>query len=321
MRSTPGEGGRGPWCSMHVYYHTNQDRLLVEWAADLVESLLRERMIVRAFFLRYWLAGPHVRLRMLARDEGLAEGVTTAARDSAVRYLADHPSRSGLSNEEYEQASKFLGPLEGQGAGTLAPNNSVTVERYEPEYGKYGGPQGVQIAEEVFDASTRSAFMLIPRLESHDGLRLGTGLAMMLIGMLRFDLAQNDLPETLAAYSRLWRPYAPASLVAAWEGHFTAHQQNFERVASAVLEGRAASQPALAIWDQALAKSCRAILSPDADVLQRLVPPYEGELPQRRARSVLFNYLHTNNNRLGVLPGEEAYLAFAGERTVRGLLG
>ena len=36
----------------------------------------------------------------------------------------------------------------------LRPNNSCSYEPYEPEYGKYGGPAGVALAEWHFEHSS-----------------------------------------------------------------------------------------------------------------------------------------------------------------------
>ena len=52
------------WLSFHVFYAANSNPILVEGVTPVIRRLRAEGLIERWFFIRYWLEGPHVRLRV-----------------------------------------------------------------------------------------------------------------------------------------------------------------------------------------------------------------------------------------------------------------
>src|SRR6202008_1537114 len=63
------------WQATHGFYASNANPMLVEGIAPLIDRLRERGLIERWFFIKYWLEGPHVRLRVLPDTGGDPDGV------------------------------------------------------------------------------------------------------------------------------------------------------------------------------------------------------------------------------------------------------
>src|SRR5215218_9452764 len=93
-----------PWISVHVFYSSNGNPLLADGVAPLVARLRARGLISRYFFIRYWLGGPHVRLRLLPAEAAGADEVKAVAEADLRAFLARRPAL-------YEVDRKVLTPL------------------------------------------------------------------------------------------------------------------------------------------------------------------------------------------------------------------
>src|SRR5690349_12865569 len=69
------------WRALHIYLHRpveEVDAFLVRRVGPLVARLLGEGRITSWFFIRYWVDGPHVRLRLRDADDATLELVRAA---------------------------------------------------------------------------------------------------------------------------------------------------------------------------------------------------------------------------------------------------
>src|SRR5262245_6381664 len=144
----------GQWISIHVFYAGNADEMLVECVAPLVARLRNRGLIQRYFFIRYWLEGPHVRLRLLPSAHGDAGAVRAEASSAVDAFLRRRPAPPRVDDEHTHTVYKRLYLAEyGQprwdacygpdGSMPLRPNNSYHFTEYEPEFDRYGGPDGL----------------------------------------------------------------------------------------------------------------------------------------------------------------------------------
>jgi thiopeptide-type bacteriocin biosynthesis protein len=250
---------------------TAPDHVLVYHVASLSEALLGQGWIDRFFYLRYAEAGFHIRYRV--RLTGTAEATTVQA------YLQ-------------EAAESFDGIVRAEQA------------TYEPETDKYGGPDGIEICERLFDSSSRLALACIERTLGHPDLRL-------IVAVFAFDalLSAGDVKAAardaiLADYARYWKSlswgqhHGPADasepserLLAALADQLIASGGRQDLVAHLV--GRGLDQ-----WVSDL----RSHMS-ELDALWR-----DGKLTTHRS-IILCNLAHMMNNRLGISPPDEALIA------------
>src|SRR5690242_5922393 len=166
------------WLSVHAFYAANANPMLVDCVTPLVASLRERDLLARWFFVRYWLEGPHVRLRLLPRDPDRAGEVRDAAAEALAAFLRRRPAlyeedRDGsvelyknLYLAEYGEASwnDRYGP---DGAMPFRDNNTVHWLPYEREYDRYGGPAGIELAEWHFEQSSDLVLALLATTNVH----------------------------------------------------------------------------------------------------------------------------------------------------------
>ena len=179
----------------------------------------------------------------------------------------------------------------------LNPNNSVRRVTYEPELDKYGGTEGVAIAEDLFMASTSVVSRLLRDVVERPGRRSVYGLLLLLVAAHEFGVLDA---EFLERYEATWSPYAVAGGL--WPR--PVKEQDLRVALPCLVSVREDSRPPeLDAWRSAVAAA-----------RQRLAN-WWGDLPDLRAdrnigmAQLLTHYVHTTNNRLGLLPADEAYLA------------
>lgn len=282
------------WASFHLFidgeiYGSAGDRLLLDAVAPLARDLLGSGRVSRYFFIRYREDGPHLRLRLRGRPEILTREVVPE-----VNRRAAGPSwaAAGLTR--------------------------LVAVAYEPELGRYGGPAATALAERLFYASSEAAVELLrPLAGPSRRQRLGRGLLAMLV-LLQVFVRRREPAAALAA------------------GY-----------ADAFLAGQMPQTDTRELWSRLFTETCRRQgpdLGPTVSRAWRSLEQENGELPEpietyrrrllalhRRLRnlarggrldpsratlpwqqvvaSLVPSYLHMMNNRLGIDPREEAYLA------------
>jgi thiopeptide-type bacteriocin biosynthesis protein len=167
---------------------------------------------------------------------------------------------------------------------------------YAPEYEKYGGPVGVEIAERLFELSSERALEVALAGPELWPLRETLSLRMM------WDLVRCFHPDekSQAAFLQYYFWY--------WSGQDRREAFSLRTRFTEVARSRAADIPEkLAALGhhrllKVVANEYRAGLATTARELDQADLP----IPQTR---LCFDYLHMNNNRLGIKPVEEAYLA------------
>jgi len=157
---------------------------------------------------------------------------------------------------------------------------------YEPELDRYGGRAGVALAEAVFEVSSEVTLALLGRADVAARRR---ALALTLMRRAaRSTLREADLPGLWTRYERHWSGGAgPAAAT------------------------RRARYQELARARAARARERMAEVAADATV-GRLLEAYAGALQVHRDRlaaGAVAHHVHLTNNRLGIPPAEEGYLA------------
>ncbi|MFG2755021.1 lantibiotic dehydratase C-terminal domain-containing protein [Streptomyces wuyuanensis] len=332
----------GDWQATHVFYAANPRPMLLGCIRPLVAGLEAEGLISGWFFINYWLEGPHVRLRLKPSSARAAAEVRRRTEEAVDAFLTDRPALyevdSGFLNDFYNTLFdiEFPGAERGhytdaQGRMRLRPNNSRSAEAYEPEYGKYGGPAGVALAEWHF---RHSSDLVVDALRTKNlhlrTVLLGTSAQLMMVMSGTFLHGDAELADYLDSYYTFWHRAFPGTgfiggeeydrNYAAMAPSLAAH---FTRVRAATRDGAPGRLPSfLAGWAEHCAElRARAEkLAGDGDLVFR---SWDGERDERvtdpaTALPLLLSpYMHMTNNRLHVTIRDEAYLAHVLSRALR----
>ncbi|MGH3776959.1 MAG: thiopeptide-type bacteriocin biosynthesis protein [Pseudonocardiaceae bacterium] len=309
------------WVSAHLYYHGALNDLLVCAVGPLVGELAAGGLIDGFFYIRYWQGGPHVRLRVLLRDQAQTRPVERVIEARIGRFFARCPSQTVVRAEDYLRAAGWFSQHEfGRVAPEttvepLQPNNTLRYVTYVPEEDRLGGPVGVAAFEPHFMDSSALALELIAANPSGQR-RTGRALAMMLLAAA---VAIPDL-ERLARYFRrsyrVWGTRHAAGDRTRSARYETGWQQSYDRQRAQLddLARRLLDQTRPGAGDHLDAAGARWVASVSS-LADRLTD-------QRLAlESLLFQCLHKHNNRLGIKVAEETYLLFLLQRTLTEIAG
>ncbi|PPG71280.1 hypothetical protein C5C31_02670 [Rathayibacter rathayi] len=267
--------------------------------AELLPSLLAEVRALDAsrwFFLRYVdPSGPHLRLRVFGPGASL---------DRLVRVSRDLCTHLELIVSA--SRSPRIELVRGANAAVFAGSGDAVGLRpavYEPETDKYGGLDGVELAERVFEFSSELALWGVAEYEK--GADRDALAALLLAdgaGALAHGTRAQEWPARRAvSWLRFWQIHAEwwtgavfgdETVRAGLDAHVCAHR-------SAVMERlrRTAVQPGVEAWRRRWFRAVDDYLT----AAGRLGVP-------RTPQHLVFHQNHLLMNRLGYLPREEALL-------------
>ncbi|KAB2339979.1 lantibiotic dehydratase C-terminal domain-containing protein [Actinomadura rudentiformis] len=347
---TPASGGR--WQSIHIFYASDPKPLLSECVAPLVNDLRDRGLLARYFFINYWLEGPHVRLRLKPVTEGAEAEVRRLAETAIEAFLARRPALYEVDSEflagfyddmfrlEYSEEERIArygkdGPM------PLRPNNSYHYIPYEPEYGKYGGPDGVELAEWHFERSSDLVLELIERANLH--LRpstLGLATQLMMIMSTSFLGDREAIADFMERYHHYWHDWfklGNGERDTAYDDNYAEVaddlRHRFEDIFTALTTGRRAR---LTSFSHAWAEHCAELHARITDHAERgrlVFPVRDGGAywapagadarsatltdPVLVRQILLAPYMHMTNNRLGANVVDESYLSYLLYRSLR----
>ena len=330
----------GDWVALHVFYASDSNPIIVEAVRPLVEELRRDEVIDGWFFIKYWMEGPHLRVRFRPRTPGLRCEVTERARQALQAFLDRRPALydtdvAGLGDlykkmyiAEYGEqrwASEY-----GDGEMPFRPNNSIAVLPYEPEYDRYGGPIGIDIAEWHFERSSDMVASLLATSNTHVRPVL-LGLATQLSLMTAYTFLRDD--ESVRRFFQRYRDFWETSYQEPSDDYHGSFDKSYELTRHTLIE-RIDRIRAIAGVEppQALSGVERAWLTHCVELRGRVLGAAgRGDLvfPSRRLDSkapiedpdtlatvLLSSYIHMTNNRLGVAILDEIYLSYLVERAL-----
>ncbi|MFB9903831.1 thiopeptide-type bacteriocin biosynthesis protein [Allokutzneria oryzae] len=284
-----------------------------------VAPLLRaEGLYEHFFFLRYWQGGPHIRLRMLT-------GPGAALADAVERVLAGlaeaMPEFAPEAREEYELGLTHqaeLARLEGENPRDARAVGTLDPAPYEPEYGKYGGVEGVASAEVLFRESSAAVLDLLVAQNTPVGTRrapIGEAARIMAMFLHGAGLDPDAAKRFLQQYEDYWSKWAPEDMRRAWPKLYQGVSAQLTQLCAAVWHKGATEDVFHDISAGAAARArslCGVGLDVDVRDLSLDGTPY---------LSCLSNYVHTTNNRLGLVPASEGLVAHIVRRGLEEAIG
>ncbi|MFE4588747.1 lantibiotic dehydratase C-terminal domain-containing protein [Streptomyces laurentii] len=352
------DGASSPWLALHVFYAANPQPLLVKCVRPLVDRLTEDGLIDGYFFINYWLEGPHIRLRLRPSGPDAEAEVRQRAEEAIGGFLKSRPALyevdSGFLKDFYnslfdiefpgEDREKYMGS---DGRMNLRPNNSFSYEVYAPEYAKYGGPAGVELAEWHFRRSSDLVLEAYRSMNLHlRTVLLGTSAQLMMVMASCFLPEEDRLADYLDSYYAFWHRLFPGTgFIGSSE-----YEQTYEKMAPSLgarfaqlREAVASREPArLPEFLRGWAEHCLELKDRVVDLTERgqlAFPAWDGpareDTGQERTEDpeaaplvtatrvdavlprLLSPYMHMTNNRLHVTIRDEAYLAFVLGRVLR----
>jgi thiopeptide-type bacteriocin biosynthesis protein len=332
----------GDWLAVHVFYAASPRPLLLQCVRPLVTGLTEEGLLAGYFFINYWLEGPHLRLRLRPRRAADAGTVRERAHAALAAFLRERPAlyevKAGFLAELYEtlftleytedQRAGFVGP---DGRMLLRPNNTFEDRPYEPEYGKYGGPAGVALAEWHFQHSSDLVIEAVRSMNLHlRTVLLGLSAQLMMVMSGTFHRDDETLLAFLDRYHAFWNRAFSGTNYTADQGYDRAYStmggslpERFRHIRQAVAEGEPERLPAfLRGWaahcaelrERAEALAVRGELTFRAWDGSRDIRPAD---PGHALSMLLSPYMHMTNNRLGMTIRDEAFLSYVLARALR----
>ncbi|WP_393916412.1 thiopeptide maturation pyridine synthase [Halostreptopolyspora alba] len=172
------ESAEESWHSAHVHYHANQDDLLL----DAVRPLLAEvrESVPRAYFVRHWRLGPHVRLHFRCTSDRWYDTVRPAVERTIVDYLRANPSMTPVDEGAEIAKHRELARLERE-EGELtpfAPDNSLRFRPYEQRLHVLSTVEAAELLAE-FHTDATDLVLAILEYARAGGDRRGACLAAM----------------------------------------------------------------------------------------------------------------------------------------------
>lgn len=332
----------GQWLALHIFYAANPRPMVAECLRPLLRRLTDAELLSRYFFLNYWMEGPHVRLRLKPRRASDESVVREIAESAVGEYLARRPALYAMDSGYREDLQEMLFRMEypegdpehlldADGHPKMQPNNTFEYRPYEPEYGKYGGPAGVELAEWHFRHSTDLVMDLVDRTNLHHRpVALGIAAQLMVVMTSTFLPARAGLLEFLDSYHRFAHNFFAATDYADNVDYEVMYDRmapqlarRFEPILDALEAGRPGRLPQfLQLWaDHSADLRSRVVALAEAGDLAFAYP--EGSPPETvtdpdlALPRLLLSYLHMTNNRMYMTLRDEAYLSYLVGRSLR----
>ena len=332
----------GRWLAIHIFYTANPQPLLANCVGPLVKDLNDQGLINGYFFINYWLEGPHIRLRLRPATNADEAEVRTRAEAAISAYLAKRPALYepgfGYLSELYDILFDMEYPqgkpaelLDANGQMLFQKNNSFSYRPYEPEYGKYGGVDGVALAEWHFQHSSDLVIDAIRTMNLHlRPVLLGTSAQLMMVMAGCFLPDRTMLADFLDRYHTFWhRAFSGTNFIGTdeysrqYDPMAADLGKRFEHILSIMDSGEYERLPAFLRGWAEHARELRGKVLDLAASGELKISSWDGKTettvtdPDEALMTVLSPYLHMTNNRFHVTIRDEAYLSYLLGRVLR----
>ncbi|TQM35034.1 thiopeptide maturation pyridine synthase [Pseudonocardia cypriaca] len=151
------------WHSAHIYYYElDKDALILDAVRPLLDEL--RPAVDRAYVVRHWRRGPHLRLHVHTDPESWRDVVRPTVERTVGGYLRSHPSTSQLDERAELPTHRMLADYE-QESGPLSPwfpDNSLQYPPYDARVEVLGNRD---VAELVADHAAAGTALLFEMLE------------------------------------------------------------------------------------------------------------------------------------------------------------
>lgn len=328
------------WISMHIFYASSPNAMLTTCVDPLVQDLRTQGLIQRYFFIRYWQEGPHIRLRLLPAPGVKPEDIRQIIEPVVSAYLQLRPALYNADTVEAQDVYKRVfiaeyGVVKWQqtygenGQMPIRANNTFAYINYEPEYHRYGGVAGVELAEWHFEKSSDITIQLLRNTNVHvrsillgHSLQLSLALCYGLLGEDQKGLAFFDKYMTFWQKGFLRRSDDPAPK---FEKSFAQKavqlQQLLSQSRAAIVEGTlvgltGVEKEWIAHMRELKARIEALVYAGNLTLGAKDGTSLLAETPATANYFLLSSYVHMANNRLGISIPDEIYISYLLKRAL-----
>lgn len=333
------------WVAFHVFYASDANPIVVEVVRPLVAELRGEGKIEGWFFLKYWMEGPHLRVRFRPSEPSMRDEVIERATAAFEDFLRRRPALYDTDTEGLDDLYKqmFIAEYGEQrweveygvdGSIPFSPNNTVSIRPYERELDRYGGPVGIEIAEWHFEHSSDMVAELLSSSNTHVRPVL-LGLSAQLSLMTAYTFLHDD--DAVLRFFQRYREFWESSYQQPSDDQHESFDKSFARARDSLSaridrirdiadeHGGAKRSRFEEKWighcHELRRKVEGAAARGELRFGRRGQTPVQVEEPEDLAAVVLSSYIHMTNNRLGAAILDEVYLSYLVERALSERVG
>jgi len=300
------------WRAWHVFLadKAKTEQFLLDVVSPQVESLIRDQAIQQWFFIRYWENGPHTRLRFKGIDDQVFEELGEFLR----RRAPDYGATDSDAKTRFDANMKFDGWHADPSAVPWFAQGDVHEIGYEPEFRRYGGEEGLEIAESLFNLSSNIALKIIAAAGGDVAKVETIALHLTVTTLIIATRSHEERIEFLARMALAWRGFAPDA-----EQAELAAREQFLTVRGAMLKiserfgdadvAKGAWSPFVRAYAEAIGQGLTRMRELASEA--KLISPLMGIAPRNQTeqeaaiKSITMSLIHMMNNRLGMTPLHE----------------
>lgn len=287
------------WHSAHIYYYEpDKDALLLDAIRPLLHQL--RPVVERAYVVRHWRQGPHLRLHVRTDPHTWATTVQPQLEHTIGAYLRAHPSTAGL-DERTELPIHLLLAKREEEHGPLTPwypDNSIQYQPHDPRLHVLGDQQVADLLGDLLAESTELLFDLLEYVRSGADTKELLSLGLMLASphTLAPPLHRSFMSYRSHAEGWLAASTDPEGTRAGFEDYYRTHCQTLTdraRSVIATLENRSDGEPVPFVRDWATLLTTyadRAMPLIEADLVYQETPaPLPTDPPRPGYLQMLFS--------------------------------
>lgn len=298
---------RNNFLSVHLYYSGNLNLFLGESLSTFVAKQTNE--VDSFFFIRYWDRGPHIRLRIKTHPS-CTPTISQKVEQHFQRYFDLNPSFRIEPNYPVAFPKELR----------WIPNDSIHYEVYQPELDRYGGNQGISLAEQHFNISSNVALKLIQFINEQD-IEYEQILNLVIPYQLSFVIALGLEKEALIlffkCYFNIWKK---RNIDIDYEATYQAVKNNIDEnivfIKQVLQENKDFEDQILNMWMEknrffinAFKEAAISVHEPHPANHYLLASGISKKWDTSRW-SMYIDFLHLFNNRLGINTKDESLIAY-----------
>jgi thiopeptide-type bacteriocin biosynthesis protein len=329
-----------PWLAFHIFYAANSNPMLVEGVGPVIARLREQGLLARWFFIRYWMEGPHVRLRVLPKNRLVAAEVRAQVEEALDGFLRRRPALyeadRDMSGELYKRMylaeyseEQWNAQYGADGEMPYRDNNRFYEFPYDREYDRYGGPAGMELSEWHFEKSSDIVLRSVAATNVHvRTVLLGQTAQLDMALCYAFLHDEPAVAQFLENYRHFWETsYQEPSTDqhATFERSFTRMRPRLEeRLARIRATVRDPDDTAATALEREWAAHCvelrdRATALTEAGRLSFRRGPVSD--PAVALPILLSSFVHMTANRIGASILDEIYLSFVNRLAMLSMAG
>ena len=311
------------WLPLYLYCAEPWHKILVEAVKPVAQKIIEEGLAEKYFFIRYWERGPHIRLRFYGEEKILNTVLKPRLEKYFSTWFKNNPTtrREPTYPADYPKDEYWF------------PNDTIQWIEYEPETERYGGPEGIGIAEDHFFYCSD---LILEELKLNETWSYEQSLGKAIQMHLSFATASGmDINEAKHFYDKIFQGWFPRAFfvrkeegeeklekarketLEAFENSFQNQKEGLFNYVETIWEGLESKEEfeseILNTWIQKVSETAKELHAANIIFPENFYKTNsELDIPEPRQKmwSIYSSYIHMINNRLGIFNQDEGFLGY-----------